>query len=285
MSREFEPILLEASCDGADFLIIDVETTGLSADTGDRICELGMVKLHGGEIEEVFGMLIDPQREISPGAYAVNKISPKMLLDAPSFTKVAHEVYRLTKGKILVAYNAPFDLGFLKNELRMAGVPPLRNHVVDALALARQLLPGLARYSQEQVARVTGLAQAVSHRALDDAKTTAMLFHLFLTILKAHGCSTLKDLWRKDLPAVLHGRRLDLIQHALRVKCNLWIKYLSPADNYVTDGVITPVTIINESHSAAGRGTVVAVHHTTGEQINLRVVNILDLRLIHPFPR
>ncbi len=285
MSAGSHLILPESSFDDAEFLIVDVETTGLSAETGDRVCEIGMVRLYRGELEEVFGMLIDPGREISAGAFAVNKISPAMLRGAPPFRAVAREVGGILKDKILVAYNASFDLSFLRNEFHLSGLLPLKNRVIDALGLARQLLPGLARYSQEHVGQVTGVSQRVRHRALDDARTTATIFQLFLTILKAHGCSSLKDLWRKDLAQVLQARRMDLIQHALRVKCSLWVKYLSPADNLISDTIITPVACIDEPHPSPGGGTVVALHHATGRQLNLRVVNILDLRFVHPFSR
>ena len=60
--------------DDCDFLVVDVETTGLSPEAGDRVCEIGAVKLRGGAVVDSFGSLIDPQRPISSGAYAVNGI-------------------------------------------------------------------------------------------------------------------------------------------------------------------------------------------------------------------
>src|SRR5947209_17916339 len=81
--------------DETDFLVVDVETTGLSAEGGDRVCEVGAVKLRGGAIVATLGTLIDPRRPISNGAYAVNHISPEVPRDAPGFTHVGHRFWRL----------------------------------------------------------------------------------------------------------------------------------------------------------------------------------------------
>ena len=227
--------------DEADYLVIDFETTGLSPDAGDRACEIGAVKLRGGAVMETFGTLIDPQRPVSAGAYAVNGISPKMLIGAPTFSEIAGRLRNMMEGTVLVAYNAPFDLGFLTNEFRLAGSPPLTNKVVDALAIARQLFPGLGRYPQENVARVAGIQFPVKHRALEDAMVTSQLFMIFCSILKAYDCVSISDLGRRDLTSLLNTRRLDLVNSALERNKNIWIKYLSPADFEITDRIVSQV--------------------------------------------
>ena len=118
MPRPSKKSLLDQHVDDADFLVVDVETTGLSVDSGDRVCEIAAVKLRGGAVVETFTSLIDPQRPISAGAYAVNQISPTMLRDAPIFSSIAKKLQTMMGGTILVAYNAPFDLSFLTNEFR-----------------------------------------------------------------------------------------------------------------------------------------------------------------------
>jgi len=284
MRRSNQSTMNEKSFDDTDFLVVDVETTGLSTEAGDRICELGMVKLRSGEIVDSYGTLINPERSISAGAFAVNKISSEMLQDAPTFRSIVPQVRGKIDDSILVAYNAPFDLSFLRSEFLKAGLTPPRNRVVDALGLARQLLPGLYKYSQENVAAITGISHTVAHRALDDAKITATLFQMFLTILRTHGCSSINDLWRNDLRTLLQARRLQLIQHALQVKCNLWIKYLSPSDNRITDNIITPLTCMNDALPPSGeRNSIVGIRHASGERTTFRLMNILDLRFIHPF--
>src|SRR5713101_4568029 len=191
--------LNELRVDEAEYVVLDFETTGLSPESSDRVCEIGAVKLRGAAIVETFGTLIDPCRPISAGAYAVNGITPQMLVDAPTFTEIAEKVRQMIDGTILVAYNAPFDVGFLASEFRLVGCPPITNRVVDALSLARQLFPGLGKYPQQNVARVAGIPFPVKHRALEDAMVTAHLFTMFSSMLKAYDCASVGDLTRRDL--------------------------------------------------------------------------------------
>lgn len=264
--------------DDADFLIVDVETTGLSADRGDRVCEIGAVKLRGGAVVETFGTLVDPRRPVSAGAYAVNHISPQMLQNAPVFPQAAVRLKEMMAGSILVAYNAPFDLSFLASEFRMAGFPPIRNAVVDALAMARQILPGLDRYPQDNVARVLGVPSPVRHRALEDAMITAQIFTLFATILKAHDCGMCSDLSRRDLWPILHERRLGIVNEALGRKCNLWIRYLSPSEGEISDRIVTPREC---REGQFGRGsTLIGYCHSTQSERRFTLDRILDIRPI-----
>jgi DNA polymerase-3 subunit epsilon len=122
MKARLSKQILSQHIDESDYLVIDVETTGLSPDSGDRVCEIGVVKLRGGAVIETFGSLIDPQRPISAGAYAVNGISPQMLLNAPIFSTVAEKLWGMMADSIIVAYNAPFDVSFITNEFRLIGI-------------------------------------------------------------------------------------------------------------------------------------------------------------------
>ncbi len=98
--------------DESDFLVVDVETTGLSPDTGDRVCEIGAIKIRGGAVVDTLSSLINPCRPISAGAYAVNRISPAMVAGAPEFHQIAERLLQMIEGSVLVAYNAPFDVRF-----------------------------------------------------------------------------------------------------------------------------------------------------------------------------
>ena len=268
--------------DEVDFLVVDVETTGLSADRGDRVCEIGAIKMRGGAIIDSFGTLIDPRRPISAGAYAVNRISPEMIAQAPVFENIVERLHELMKDSALVAYNAGFDVSFIDMEFALAGWKRPSKIVIDALTLARQLLPGLRRYPQEQVAQTVGIPFPVKHRAVEDAMVTAKLFTMFTTILKAHGCSTLSDLSRRDLSNILLTKRMDIVNHALTTHSRLWIKYLSPQNAEITDRVVTPKECVHEQFE---RNTTTYLHaycHSAQAERNFRVDRILDLRLIHP---
>lgn len=268
--------------DQVDFLVVDVETTGLSAGTGDRICEVGAVKLRGGAIIDSFGSLINPERPISPGAYAVNRISPQMVAEAPVFRQVAGRLAAMMENSVLVAYNAGFDCSFLSAEFRLAGCEEPRCIVIDALALARQLLPGLGRYPQGNVAAVLGIPFPVQHRAVEDATVTARLLMHFIATLKSYDCKLLSDLLRTDLTYMLHSKRLTLINDALRTKHNLWVKYLSPAESRITDRIVSPKECVQEGSGRSGATYLVAYCHSAGADRNFRIDRMLDLRVVEP---
>src|SRR5438093_1440578 len=120
------------------FAVVDVETTGLSARMGDRVCELAVVLARGGQIVDQLQTLINPQKPISKGASAVNGITDFMVRKAPPFRSVAGDLIKALDGAILVAHNANFDMAFLSSELRAVGYDPPGNPVVDTLALARR---------------------------------------------------------------------------------------------------------------------------------------------------
>jgi DNA polymerase III epsilon subunit family exonuclease len=283
-SQPVQSPLSSLAIDEADFLVVDVETTGLSATNGDRVCEVGAVKLRGGAIIETFGTLVDPRRPVSSGAYAVNGISPQMLLDAPVFPTIAGKLWAMMESAILVAYNAPFDFSFLSSEFRLAGYPPILNNVVDALALARQLLPGLERYGQDVVARTAGVAPTVNHRALDDALITAQLFVLFSSILKAHDCTTCADLQRRNLSAMLCSKRIGTIDQALQTRSNLWIRYLSARRSEISSRIVTPREYVTDGSRGRTPTHLLAYCHTAQSERNFRLDRILDVRVVGAVP-
>lgn len=266
--------------DEADFLVVDVETTGLSAAGGDRVCEIGAVKLRGGAVVGTFGSLIDPCRPVSSGAYAVNRISTQMLEGAPTFSGVAERLWTMMEGSVLVAYNAPFDLSFLEMEFRLLSYPAVRHTVVDALVIARQLLPGLGRYPQANVARVLGISSPVMHRALEDSMVTAQMFTMFLSMLKAYDCTSCADLHRRDLTGALQSKRTALIEEALGAKRRLWLRYLSPANAEITQQVVSPREFIRGRLPAGSAGSLIAFCHESNAERQFQIDRILDLRAL-----
>ena len=266
--------------DETDFVILDVETTGLSPDTGDRVCEVAAVKLRGGAVVKSFGTLINPCRPISSGAYQVNRISPEMVADAPKFTDIAEEFASMLHDSVIGAYNTPFDLGFINSEFLLSGYPRLTNPTIDVLVMARQLLPGLGKYPQENVARAAGIPFPVKHRALEDVMVTAKLFLLFSSILKAYDLTQVPDLKRTDLLNHLTGRRLKIIEEAISSGKNVWLRYLSPTQNNQFDGIVTPKDIIREQSYKTASVHLFAYSHTEKTEKNFLVDRILDLRLV-----
>ncbi len=159
------------SLDETVFAVFDVETTGLSPTYGHRICEVGCLRVRNGVELSRFESLVDPRRSISPGAFRVNRITADMLRGAPTFDQIAAPLLQLMEGSVLVAHNAPFDLGFLAVELEMARLPRPENPVVDSLALTRRTYR-LARNSLSAVVAALGVEGRPTHRAMCDVWAT-----------------------------------------------------------------------------------------------------------------
>jgi len=127
-------------------IILDTETTGLETAAGHRLVEIGCVELVDRRLSgRHFHQYLNPDRDIEDGALEVHGISGEFLADKPLFAEVADEFLAFIEGAELIIHNAPFDVGFLDNELAMLGRPDrLADHasVIDTLELARDLHPG-----------------------------------------------------------------------------------------------------------------------------------------------
>jgi DNA polymerase III epsilon subunit family exonuclease len=153
------------------FAVLDVETTGLSPAYGDRVCEVACLRFCDGAELDRLESLIDPQRPISPGAFYVNRITSEMLRGQPTFDAVAARLLKVMEGAVLVAHNAPFDLGFLAAELEIARRPPLDCPVVDTLSLVRRAYR-FSSNSLRAVAAALGVETPPTHRAMADVWVT-----------------------------------------------------------------------------------------------------------------
>ncbi|WP_225783490.1 DNA polymerase III subunit epsilon [Xenophilus sp. Marseille-Q4582] len=157
-------------------IVLDTETTGLSADNGDRIIELGCVellnrKLTGNDLHLYF----NPDRESHEDALKVHGLTTEFLADKPRFETLAPDIVAYLSGAELIIHNAPFDVGFLNKELERAGLPPLRSHVgevIDTLVMAKQLYPG-KRNSLDGLCDRFGVDR--SNRTFHGAKLDAQL--------------------------------------------------------------------------------------------------------------
>jgi DNA polymerase-3 subunit epsilon len=132
-------------------IVLDTETTGLEAERGHRIIEIGCVEMVNRRLTgRDFHQYLDPERDIDAGAAAVHGITREKLKGRPKFAEVAERLLEFIDGAELVIHNAPFDIGFLDMELarwaRERGVEAVTIRsccgVLDTLALARELHPG-----------------------------------------------------------------------------------------------------------------------------------------------
>ncbi len=127
-------------------IVLDTETTGLSAEGGDRIIEIGCVELLNRKLTgNNLHFYLNPERDSHEDALKVHGISNEFLRDKPKFAVVADELMNYLQGADIIIHNAPFDVGFINKELELVGKPPLRNwvaSVTDTLTMAKEMFPG-----------------------------------------------------------------------------------------------------------------------------------------------
>jgi len=127
-------------------VILYTETTGLSAEAGHRVIEIGCVELIDRRPSgRTLHLYLNPERDIDAGALAVHGLSRERLRDEPVFAQIAERLVDFVAGAEVLIHNAPFDIGFLDAELSRLGMRTFREwtaSVVDTLALARQMHPG-----------------------------------------------------------------------------------------------------------------------------------------------
>jgi len=124
-------------------VLLDTETTGLSS-VSDKIIEIACIEIEDHiPTGKKFHVFINPEMEISQGAYDTHGISKEYLKDKPKFNEIASDFVDFIKNKKLVIHNAEFDMAFLNKELKDAGFDKLSNEfVVDTLNIAREKFPG-----------------------------------------------------------------------------------------------------------------------------------------------
>jgi DNA polymerase-3 subunit epsilon len=127
-------------------IVLDTETTGLSADSGDRIIEIGCVELLNRKLTgNNLHFYLNPERDSHEDALKVHGISNEFLRDKPKFAAIADELLDYLSDAELIIHNAPFDISFLNKELERIGRPPLKTFigsVTDSLVMAKEMFPG-----------------------------------------------------------------------------------------------------------------------------------------------
>jgi len=220
--------------------VVDVETTGASADFGHRIIEIGIVRLERGRIVGEYQQLIDPERRISPGVTALTGITQSMVKGQPTFAQQLPAVLRLLRGAMVLGHNVRFDLSFLRKEFRRGRqeiVQALNDApVMDTVRIARKRF-GRGGNALQRLAPRFGIMPPIAHRALADAQTTAALFQ---KLMEPVGCwdVCLCDAFAQQggpmglLPINPRQSLLPLeLEEALEQKCPVWLEYLDGQDN------------------------------------------------------
>ncbi len=198
-------------------IVLDTETTGLSAEAGDRIIEIGCVELLNRKLTgNNLHYYLNPERDSHEDALRVHGISNEFLRDKPKFAEVAEEILAYLEGAELIIHNAAFDVGFLNKELERLGKPPLASFVsgiIDTLALAKEMYPG-KRNSLDALCDRLGVDNSgrTLHGALLDAELLADVY-----ILLTRGQDALLIDVVDDTRVADRYERIDLRQFELPV--------------------------------------------------------------------
>lgn len=162
------------------YAIIDIETTGGSPKY-EKITEIAIVIHDGKRVVNEYTTLLNPEKSIPYHITSLTGISNEMVADAPKFYEIARRIVEMTDGHVFVAHNVNFDYRFIKEEFSRLGFDYKRS-TLCTVKLSRKIIPGKRSYSLGNLCDELGIAIHGRHRAMGDAKATAKLFDILLSV-------------------------------------------------------------------------------------------------------
>jgi DNA polymerase III epsilon subunit family exonuclease len=245
------PFSLLQSLSEIPLAIIDVETTGASAAWGDRVIEVGIVRLENGNIVSKYEQLIDPKRRISAGITALTGISTQMVVGQPTFAQQLPNMLPLLQGAVIVGHNVRFDLSFLNSEFRKTGTDMLHalgaTQVLDTVRIARRRF-GRGGNGLQTLCRRLGYTPDCAHRALSDVITTHRVLEAMLAPVGGWGIKLCDAILQQGgpmglLPASASESELPLeLEEALEQRGAVMMEYLDARDAR-TERIIEPLEL------------------------------------------
>ena len=180
------------------FVVVDLETTG-GSHSNSSITEIGAVKIRGGEIIGEFQTLVNPGSPIPAFITVLTGITDAMVVEAPKIGEALFSFLEFAgspEETVLIAHNAPFDIGFLKAAALECATPWPKFQVIDTARVARYVVTRdeAPNCKLATLANFFGAATNPDHRALSDARATVDVFHGILDRLGSFGVTTLEDL-------------------------------------------------------------------------------------------
>ena len=191
-------------------IFLDTETTGLDATGGDRIVEIGCIEMVNRRLSgEQRHYYLNPERSSHPDAARIHGLTDEFLAHKPRFAQVADELLAFLAGAELVIHNAPFDLGFLNEELKRLGRGPVQANVAgvrDSLLLAREQFPGKGNSLDALCRR---LEVDNTHRTLHGALLDAgLLAEVYIRMTRGQGSLVIEH--AGEGAAALQAAAIDL---------------------------------------------------------------------------
>ncbi|MDC1418207.1 DNA polymerase III subunit epsilon [Candidatus Thioglobus sp.] len=161
-------------------IVLDTETTGIRPEEGHRIIEVGAVQILNREITNTeFHKYVQPNKPVGDSVN-IHGITDKFLINKPQFDKISNDLLSFIKGATLIIHNAPFDLGFLNNELKINGIDKKIEdicQIIDTLELSKEQRPG-TMHNLDALCRRFGVdtSARTRHGALLDAQILAQVY-------------------------------------------------------------------------------------------------------------
>jgi len=281
------PLSLISKLREIPFAFVDVETTGASTEYGDRVTEIGIVRIEGGRRVAEYQQLVDPQRRIGPGIVALTGITQEMVTGQPIFADVLNRVVELMCGCVVVGHNVRFDLSFLAGEFRRARRPIETclvdcAHVMDTVRIARRRF-GRGGNGLQNLAPRLGVQPVAAHRALADAITTALVFERLMEPVGGWDLCLCDAISQQGgpmglLPASPRESLLPLeLQEALELRCTVMMEYLDASANR-TQRIIEPLEI----RRFKGELTLVAHCHLRNDRRTFKIDRIVQMTRVEP---
>ncbi len=165
-----------------EFVVFDIETTGLSAQTC-KITEIGAVKIKNGNVIERYNTFVNPECHIPEEITALTSITDEMVSDARTIDSVLPEFLAFVGDRLLIAHNAEFDTGFIRFAAKNLEIP-FENPFLDTVALSRYINPDMKSHKLDVLAEHYGLGDFKHHRACEDAEMLALIFFKMTEQLK-----------------------------------------------------------------------------------------------------
>ncbi|RHA40294.1 DEDD exonuclease domain-containing protein [Cellulomonas rhizosphaerae] len=221
------------------FVVVDLETTG-GTPADCAITEIGAVKVRGGEVLGEFQTLVDPGGPVPPFIQVLTGITTTMLIGAPRIEEVLPAFLEFSRDAVLVAHNAPFDVGFLKAAAARTGHAWPGNRVVDTVRLARRVVTRdeAPNHKLSSLAALFGASVTPNHRALSDARATVDVLHALLSRMAPLGITHLEDLATATDPVPGEVRRKRTLADHLPDSPGVYL-FRGPGDEVLYVGTST----------------------------------------------
>ena len=197
----------EAKLENAEYVVFDIETTGFNP-VSDKIIEIGAIKMKGKNVIGEFSHFVNPECHIPEKITELTTITDEMVKNAETIDKILPKFLEFIKGTVVVAHNAKFDAGFIRQKSVELGFT-FKECVLDTLPLARTLLPNEKRHSLSHLVNFYRVKLETHHRAIDDAQATEKIFEKFLDALYRKGIFKISEINTQLVPNISNAETLN----------------------------------------------------------------------------